>query len=117
MKTLKESFRLNKLLYTLLKRNELVALYGIGGTYSDDISYYEVSRIIVRDDKYGKRESLPSNEQWDRLGGRSFKFNNYNAALRYFGELTERVKLLQGVPKTVTGVEEDARVVPEYQAA
>jgi len=55
MEKLKESFRLNKLQYTLLKRNDVVALYGIGGTYSDTISYWEVSRIIIRDDKYGKR--------------------------------------------------------------
>jgi hypothetical protein len=36
MKTLRAKFRLNGLPYTLLKRNEVVAMYGIGGTYTDD---------------------------------------------------------------------------------
>ena len=53
MKTLKESFRLNGLQYTLLKRNEVVALYGIGGTYTDKILHYEVDIIYTRKDKYG----------------------------------------------------------------
>ena len=37
MNTLKDKYRLNGLPYTLLKRNEIVALYGIGGTYTDEI--------------------------------------------------------------------------------
>jgi hypothetical protein len=37
MKKLKDSFRLNGLPYTLLKRNDVVALYGIGGTNTDQI--------------------------------------------------------------------------------
>jgi len=55
MKTLRTSFKLNDLLYTLLKRNDVVALYGIGGTHTDKILHYEVSRICIRDDKYGIR--------------------------------------------------------------
>ena len=35
MNTLKTRFRLSGLPYTLLKRNEVVALYGIGGTLDD----------------------------------------------------------------------------------
>ena len=38
MKTLKTQFRLNGLPYTLLKRNEVVALYGIGGTWRCNMS-------------------------------------------------------------------------------
>ena len=45
MKKLKESFKLNGLPYTLLKRNEVVALYGIGGTYTDKILHYEVVEL------------------------------------------------------------------------
>jgi hypothetical protein len=92
MKLLKERFRLNGLPYTLLKRNEIVALYGIGGTYTDLISHWEVFKIVIRKDKYGERESYPTNEQFGK--GRSAWFNNYNSALRYFEELTDKLKLL-----------------------
>jgi hypothetical protein len=37
MKTLKTRFSMNGLPYTLLKRNEVVALYGIGGEHTDKI--------------------------------------------------------------------------------
>lgn len=50
MKKLKESFRLNGLPYTLLKRNDVVALYGIGGTNTDEILHYEVDIIYIRKD-------------------------------------------------------------------
>ena len=40
MRILKTQFRMNKLPYTLLKRYEVVALYGIGGTYTDEIIHY-----------------------------------------------------------------------------
>jgi hypothetical protein len=43
MKLLKESFKLNGLQYTQLKRNDVVALYGISGTYTDEILHWEVS--------------------------------------------------------------------------
>jgi hypothetical protein len=102
MKLLKESFKFNGLQYTQLKRNELVALYGIGGTYTDEPKHYEVSKIYIRDDQYGVRESLPSNEQFGRDLSRCF--NDYESALKYFDELT---KLYQGVSKVVTGVTED----------
>jgi hypothetical protein len=42
MKSLKENFRLNDLPYTLLKRNDKVALYGIGGEFTDKILHWEV---------------------------------------------------------------------------
>ena len=53
MKILK-TFRINELPYTLLKRNEVVALYGIGGTFTDEILHYEVDIIYIRKDKYGE---------------------------------------------------------------
>jgi hypothetical protein len=105
MKLLKESFRLNGLQYTLLKRNDAVALYGIGGTYSDRTSHWEVCKIYIRNDQYGERESIPNNEQFGRDLSRCFI--NYNSALKYFDELTTKLKLLQGVSKVVTGVTED----------
>lgn len=101
MKLLKESFRSNGLLHTLLKRNEVVALYGVGGTYTNMISHWVVCKIYIRKDKYGERESLPTNEQFGRDLSRCFI--NYKSALQYFDELTTRLKLLQGVSKVVTG--------------
>src|SRR5512136_347499 len=99
MKTLNTSFRLNDLSYTLLKRNNKVALYGIGGTYTDKIIYFEVDIISIRKDKYGDRESIPTNEQFGR--DRSRCFNDEKTALEYFDLLTS--KLHQGVPKVVSG--------------
>jgi hypothetical protein len=110
MEVLKERFRLNGLQYILLKRNERVALYGIGGTYTDEPKHFEVCKIYIRkDDRYGRlRESVPNNEQFGRDLSRCF--NDYESALKYFDELTTRYNLLQGVPEAVTGVQTN---VPE----
>jgi hypothetical protein len=37
MNTLEMQFRMNGLPYTLIKRNDKIALYGIGGEYTDKI--------------------------------------------------------------------------------
>jgi len=115
MKTLKTQFRMNGLPYTLLKRNEVVAMYGIGGTYTDEILHWEVDKIYIRKDKYGEREAIATNEQFGRDLSRCFMDEDF--ALRYFDKLTTRLKLYQGVPKVGTGVEENIEVVPEYQFA
>ncbi|HUX95830.1 MAG TPA: hypothetical protein VMV47_08870 [Bacteroidales bacterium] len=94
MKTLKTQFRLNSLPYTLIKRNEVVALYGIGDTYTDEMLHYEVDIIYIRKDKYGEREAIPSNGQFGR--DRSRCFANEQLALKYFDELTTELKLYQG---------------------
>jgi hypothetical protein len=113
MKTLKTSFRLNGLPYTLLQRNEVVALYGIGGEYTDEIRHWEVDKIQIRNDQHGERESIPTNEQFGRDLSRCF--NDKEKALRYFDELTTRLNLLQGVSKVVTGVAQNTEVMLEYQ--
>lgn len=115
MKTLKTHFRMNGLPYILLKRNEVVALYGIGGTYTDNILHWEVSKIYIRKDKYGIRESLPTNEKFGRDLSRCFL--NKELALRYFDELTSILNQGKEVTKVVTGVKEDVEVMPEYQIA
>ena len=107
MKTLKTQFRLNGLPYTLLKRNEVVALYGIGGTYTDKIIHYEVDIIYIRKDKYGEREAIPSNGQFGR--DRSRCFANEKLALEWYDKLT--AELYQGVPKAVSGVAENVEVI------
>lgn len=117
MKTLKTSFRLNGLTYTLLKRNEVVALYGIGGTYSDEINHYEVDIIYHRKDKYGEREAIAKNDDFGR--DRSRCFVREDLALTYYDELTtalmnERI-LSQGVSKSIAGVDRNTKAMLEYQ--
>jgi len=115
MKELKEKFRLNGLPYTLLKRNDIVAMYGIGGTYNSEIIHWEVCRIYIRNDKYGIREAIPSNGRFGRDGSSSF--NYIESAYKYFDELTTRLKLSQGTLKVVSGVEENVSGVPKFSFA
>jgi|GEM_PF-2790280 len=112
MKTLKTKFRMNGLSYTLLKRNEVVAMYCIGGTYTDEILQWEVDKIYIRKDKYGIREALRTNEKFGRDLSRCFM--DEKLALRYFDELTNRLNLSQGVPKVVSGVKENDEVIVQY---
>ena len=117
MKTLNTSFRLNGLPYTLIKRNDVVALYGIGGTYTDEILHYEVDIIYIRKDKFGEREHIANNENFGI--DRSRCFNNKVKALEYFDKLTEELlaerNLPQGVPKLTTGVKENVEIIERYQ--
>jgi hypothetical protein len=113
MKTLKTKFRMNGLPYTLLKRNEAVAMYGIGGTNTDEIHHWEVSKIYIRKDKYGIRESLPTNEKFGRDLSRCFM--DKQLALRYYDELTFILNRGKGVVKVVTGVQDNVEEIPEYQ--
>jgi hypothetical protein len=108
MKTLKTQFRMNGLPYILLKRNEVVALYGIGGTYTDEILHWEVSKIYIRKDKYGIRESLPTNEKFGRDLSRCYM--DKEKAFRYFNTLTDLLNQGKGLAKVVTGVEENIEV-------
>ena len=113
MKKLKESFRLNGLPYTLIKRNDVVALYGIGGTYTDEILHYEVDIIYIRKDKFGEKEAIADNDTFGRDRSRCFK--NKDLAYEYFDKLTADLmyerKLSQGVSKSVAGVEENVEEV------
>jgi hypothetical protein len=110
MKTLKTHFRMNGLPYTLLKRNDKVALYGIGGDFSDEIRHWEVDIIYTRRDKYGEREAIATNEQFGR--DRSRCYMNEKLALERYDELT--AELYQGVSKVVSGVDQNAEVMLEY---
>jgi hypothetical protein len=112
MKKIKESFRLNGLPYTLLKRNDVAALYGIGGTNTDKILHWEVDIIYIRKDKYGEREAIPSNGQFGR--DRSRCFGSEELALEWYDKLT--AELYQGVPNVVSGVEEKVEVIPEVHS-
>jgi hypothetical protein len=103
--------------YTLLKRNEVVALYGIGGTYTNKILHYEVDIIYIRKDKYGAREHIAKNDDFGR--DRSRCFAREDLALNYYDELTtelmnERI-LPQGVSKSIAGVRQNDEVIAIYQ--
>jgi hypothetical protein len=117
MKILKTQFRMNELPYTLLKRNEVVALYGIGGTYTDEILHYEVDIIYIRKDKFGEREAIADNENFGR--DRSKCVMSKDLAKGYFDKLTTELRmeriLSQGVSKVITGVGDNVEVIPEYQ--
>ena len=117
MKQLKTSFRLNGLPYTLLQRNDVVALFGISGEFADKIIHYEVDVIYIRDDQFGKREHIAKNDDFGRDRSRCFK--NEATALQYYDDLTAELlnerNLSQGVPKSIAGVQQSIEVVPEYQ--
>jgi hypothetical protein len=117
MKTLKTQFRMNELPYTLLKRNDVVALYGIGGTFTDEIFHYEVDMIYIRKDKYGDREAIADNENFGRY--RSRCFIRKDLADKYFEKLTTDLQnernLSPGVSKVITGVGDNVEVISEYQ--
>lgn len=91
MEKLKESFNRQKLRYTLLKRDEKLAIFGISGTFTDSILHYEVVMIRIRDDQYGHRESVPSDEEFGKTKP-DRHFQKMDEALSYFDEWT--VKLM-----------------------
>lgn len=119
MKTLKAKFRLNGLPYTLLKRNKVVALYGIGGTYTDEILHYEVDVIYIRKDRYGEREHIAKNDDFGR--DRSRCFIRKDLANIYFDKLTTELmnerNLSQGEAKSIAVVQEKEKVVSECDLA
>jgi hypothetical protein len=47
IKELETNFSLNDLPYTLIKRYNNVALYGIGGEFTDKILHWEVDFIYI----------------------------------------------------------------------
>jgi hypothetical protein len=110
MAPIKAIFKYNKLLYTLLKRNEYVALYGIGGTADKEAERFEVFKIIIDSDDSYINESLPSNDLTKIRENYLKCFNDYESALNYFNDLTTWLKLYQGVLKVVSEVKEDIKM-------
>jgi hypothetical protein len=96
-----------------LKLNEVVAMYGIGGTYTNEIHHWEVSKIYIRKDKYGIRESLPTNEKFGKDLSRCFM--DKELALRYFDELNSILNRGKGVVKVVAGIDHNTEVIHSYQ--
>lgn len=100
MKKLESSFRHNGLLYTLIKRNDKVAMFGIGGDFSDEIRHWEICKIQIRNDKYGIREHIPQDELFGKDGSKCFA--KEKLALEYFDKFSS--ELCQGVPEVVSEV-------------
>ena len=111
METLKTKFSLNDLPYTLIKRNDKVALYGIGGEFTDKILHWEVDIIYIRKDQYEIREHIATNDTFGRDRSRCFMIEKL--ALEYYDKLTSI--LSQGVVKSIAGVDQNAYVMVEYQ--
>ena len=104
MKPLRDSFRKNGLPYTLIKRNEKIALFGVCGCHTNEFIHFEVCRIhIVNNEFIGHREVIIGNEQFGKEG--SLAFNSQDEALNYYGELSKQLNvsdktLRQGVDTT-----------------
>jgi hypothetical protein len=112
---IKEIYRSDGLLHTLIKRNDFLALYSVGGTHSDITNYYEVCKIYIRKDKYGTRESLPTNEQFGR--DRSRCFINYDVALEYFNNLSNILEIeFKNAKKPEAILQESCESIPEHQS-
>ena len=106
MEKLKETFKRHGLTYSLINRNDHLAIFGVSGTFTVDILHYEVVQIRIRDDQYGYRESVPSDEEFGKTKP-DRHFQKIDEALSYFDELT--AKLMQGVK------EKDDKVVRHQQ--
>lgn len=93
MKKLKSHFNKNGLEYTLMDRNDKVALFRLGSAISPD--GYEVSRIhIMRAHKafgvdFEESELLPNNDEFFSDGSGSFK--ELSDALKYFNKLSHKL--------------------------
>jgi hypothetical protein len=89
-------FSKNGLPYRLVLRNEVVAMFGVGGIYYPDNFHYEVVKIYRVPERvlFGKLrpacEALPSNEQFGLDGSKCFV--DRERAKAYFLELTTRLK-------------------------
>jgi hypothetical protein len=109
-----ESFSKNGLPYRLIKRNNVVALYGVGGTYYPTEQHYEVIRIIQVPEKnlFGKtipaHEAIPGNGLFGREGSRSIVY--LERAEDYFLELTDKLKSRNEGPNDLSMEENSTQV-------
>jgi hypothetical protein len=103
MKILKTKFRKNDLFYTLICRNDKVALFETRQDEDMIRCHYEVARIYIRPAHtaigvdYEEAEIITSNDQFYYDGsGALIKKDN---AMKHFLELSEK---LHRIPKTAT---------------
>jgi hypothetical protein len=94
--TLKEKFKKNGLPYTLIRCNEVAAMYGVGGTFTDEILHYEVFELhfrkarIFRGKSFPDEYVLPSNEQFGKDKSRAIL--KHGDALLYFDAMTRELR-------------------------
>lgn len=93
-KRLKPTYGKHGLKYTLIKRNNLLCIYGVSGHYTDKILHYEVMLIRIRNDKYGYREAIPSDDEFGRTANDSH-FQTLAEAEQYFTSWEARI-LIRG---------------------
>jgi len=92
---LKTAFRKNGLSYTLVQRNNTVAMFGVSGTFTNQILHFEVCKIklVPAGEMFGKsfpaHETIPGNEMFGKEG--SAAIVQRNEADKYFEELTNRI--------------------------
>lgn len=82
MEKLKSSFRKNGLDYKLIDRTDFVSLFEL--SLDNQIVGYEVAKIYQRNDQYGHREAVPSNEQFGYDGSKAMFPSCIDRAKKYF---------------------------------
>ena len=103
MKPLRHSFSKNGLPYTLIMRNKKVALYGVGGTYTDQLLHYEVCQIQffkereVEGNHVEAAEGIPSNELFGTDKSRAIV--DRIKSIEYYHWLTKYLRLSKGGKK------------------
>jgi hypothetical protein len=102
MKKLKEQFRKNDLFYTLICRNDKVALYETRQDETSTLCHYEVARVYIKpahtaiDVVFEETEVLTSNEKFFHDGSGAFiKKDN---AMNHFNELSNKLTRMPKQP-------------------
>jgi hypothetical protein len=102
MKTLKTQFRKNDLFYTLVCRNDKVAMYETRQEEKSTLCHYEVARIYIEPAhtalgvKFEKAEVLTSNGKFFYDGSGAFiKKDN---AMKHFLKLSDRLTRMPKQP-------------------
>lgn len=93
MRPLKTEFKKNGVQYTLIERNEKVALFSL----DFGVSGYEVSVICQQQEKelFGNKieaaEIIASNEQFGADGSKAFSSSGFNRAQQYYKDISRHL--------------------------
>ena len=93
MKKIQKHFRKNRLDYTLLKRNDKVALFLLGpAEYPDGFEVCRIYRMKSHKSfgvEFEETEKISTNDQFGRDGSGSFR--DINNALKHYDKLTAKI--------------------------
>lgn len=98
---------MNGLKYQIIKRNDHVAMYGISGTYTDEILHVEISKIyineecIIRGKKYHRSESISNNTRFGLDHSRCLNYKNIDIAHEYFEWFTKYLQADENERKNI----------------